>query len=90
MIGSASLLLSEPTAAELKAASDEAIAFSYQEAEAFRKMALDTAGNHLDRWLKSLVDCVVAHPNVLLAIAATKHLLAIYDDVSPFNLLIHF
>jgi hypothetical protein len=47
------LPLLAPTALELKAASDEAIAFAYQEAEAFRKTALDTAGNHHDRWLKS-------------------------------------
>ena len=73
------------TALELKAASDEAIAFKYQEAEDFRKTALDTAGNHHDRWLTSLVHCLVAHPNILLAVAATKHLMAIYDDVSPFN-----
>jgi hypothetical protein len=79
------VLLRAPTALELKAASDEAIAFKYQEAEDFRKTALDTAGNHHDRWLTSLVDCVVAHPNILLAVAATKHLMAIYDDVSPFN-----
>ena len=46
-------------------------------------------GNHFDRWLKSLVDTVVAHPNVILAVAAAKHLLAIYDDVSPFN-IIHY
>jgi hypothetical protein len=81
------LPLLAPTALELKAASDEAIAFAYQEAEAFRKTALDTAGNHHDRWLKSLVDCVVAHPNSHLALAATKHLLAIFDDVSPFNFI---
>jgi len=85
LIAAVLLPLLAPTALELKAASDEAIAFSYQEAEAFRKTALATAGNHHDRWLTSLVDTVASHPNVRLAVEATKHLLAIHDDVSSLN-----
>ncbi len=76
------LPLLAPTALELKAASDEAIA------DAFRRVALDTAGNHHERFLTSLVGTVVGHPNVILAVAAARHLLAIFDDVSPYNFLV--
>jgi hypothetical protein len=80
------LLLLAPTASDLKAAADEAIAWGYQEADAFRKVELDTAGNHHERFLTSLVDTVVGHPNVILAVAAARH--PIFDDVSPYNFLV--
>ena len=46
----------------------ETIAFSFEEAENFRKTALITAGNHHIRWLAELVDCSCFHPNRILGI----------------------
>lgn len=62
--------------------SEEERDFAMIEAQHFRAVALETAGNHHFRWLRELVDCAIYHPNRVLGVAVATHLLAIYDEIA--------
>jgi hypothetical protein len=45
----------------------------------FVETALETHGNRSRRWLKDLLDCVIADPSPVVALEATRVLVAVYD-----------
>ena len=56
---------------------------SKEEAATFLSTCLDVHGRHSERWLTGLVDCSLAHPNTVFAVACGEFLLAIYDEADP-------
>jgi DUF1680 family protein len=45
----------------------------------FVEAALEIYGNRSRRWLKDLLDCVIANPSPVVALEATRVLVAVYD-----------